>query len=74
MGAFPQQRADVETYLMPDGSCVLFDPRLGEGFTLNVAGGWSGSIATRRSRQRRSRARWRRSCPKNHRRTATGWP
>ena len=38
MGAFPLRRADVETYLMPDGSCVLFDPRLGEGFTLNAAG------------------------------------
>ena len=38
MGAFPLQRADVETYLLPDGSCVLFDPRLGEGFTLNAAG------------------------------------
>jgi hypothetical protein len=38
MGAFPLRRADVETYLMPDGSCVLFDPRLGEGFTLNPAG------------------------------------
>jgi len=38
MGAFPLRRADVETYLLPDGSCVLFDPRLGEGFTLNAAG------------------------------------
>jgi len=38
MGAFPLRRADVETYLMPVGSCVLFDPRLGEGFTLNAAG------------------------------------
>ncbi len=38
MGDFPLRRADVETYLMPDGSCVLFDPRLGEGFTLNAAG------------------------------------
>jgi Coenzyme PQQ synthesis protein D (PqqD) len=38
MGAFPLQRADVETYLMPDGSCVLFDPQAGEGFTLNAAG------------------------------------
>jgi hypothetical protein len=38
MGDYPLQRADVETYLMPDGSCVLFDPRLGEGFTLNAAG------------------------------------
>jgi Coenzyme PQQ synthesis protein D (PqqD) len=38
MGAFPLRRADVETYLMPDGSCVLFDPRLGEGLTLNAAG------------------------------------
>src|SRR6476661_3290069 len=38
MAAFPLRRADVETYLMPDGSCVLFDPRLGEGFTLNAAG------------------------------------
>jgi hypothetical protein len=38
MDDFPLRRADVETYLMPDGSCVLFDPRLGEGFTLNAAG------------------------------------
>ena len=38
MGAFPLRRAEVETYLLPDGSCVLFDPRLGEGFTLNAAG------------------------------------
>jgi len=38
MGAFPLRRADVETYLMPDGSCVLFDPRQGEGLTLNAAG------------------------------------
>ena len=38
MGAFPLQRVDVETYLMPDGSCVLFDPRQGEGLTLNAAG------------------------------------
>jgi hypothetical protein len=36
--SFPLRRADIETYLMPDGSCVLFDPRLGEGFTLNAAG------------------------------------
>jgi hypothetical protein len=38
MGAFPLRRADVETYLMPDGSCVLFDPLQGEGLTLNAAG------------------------------------
>jgi hypothetical protein len=38
MGAFPLRRADVETYLMPDGSCVLFDPVQGEGVTLNAAG------------------------------------
>lgn len=38
MAVFPVRRGDVETYLMPDGSCVLFDPSLGEGFTLNAAG------------------------------------
>jgi Coenzyme PQQ synthesis protein D (PqqD) len=38
MGDYPLQRADVETYLLPDGSCVLFDPRVEEGFTLNAAG------------------------------------
>jgi hypothetical protein len=38
MRAFPLRRADVETYLMPDGSCVLFDPRQGECLTLNAAG------------------------------------
>jgi Coenzyme PQQ synthesis protein D (PqqD) len=38
VSAFPLRRADVETYVLPDGSCVLFDPHLGEGFTLNASG------------------------------------
>ena len=38
MGAFPLRRADVEAYLMPDGSWALFDPCLEEGFTLNATG------------------------------------
>jgi hypothetical protein len=29
MDAFPLRCADVETCLMPNGSCALFDPRLG---------------------------------------------
>lgn len=36
--ARPQRRPDVETHLLPDGTCLLFDPQVGEGFTLNVAG------------------------------------
>lgn len=34
----PRRRPDVETHLLPDGTCLLFDPQGGEGFTLNVAG------------------------------------
>lgn len=36
--ARPQQRPDVETHLLPDGTCLLFDPRCDEGYALNTAG------------------------------------
>ena len=33
-----RQRPEVETHILPDGSCLLFDPISDEGFVLNVAG------------------------------------
>lgn len=35
---YPQQRPDVETHLLPDGTCLLFDPQRDEGYALNAAG------------------------------------
>jgi hypothetical protein len=37
-GARPRQRPDVETHLLPDGSCLLYDPRSERGHTVNAAG------------------------------------
>jgi hypothetical protein len=34
----PRRRPDVETHVLPDGTCLLFDPRGEEGHTLNAAG------------------------------------
>ncbi|MGO8947348.1 MAG: PqqD family protein [Ktedonobacterales bacterium] len=36
--ARPCQRADIETHIMPDGTCLLFDPVANEGRALNAAG------------------------------------
>ena len=33
-----RRRPDVETHLLPDGTCLLFDPRADIGHTLNAAG------------------------------------
>ena len=35
---YPIQRADVETHIMPDGTCLLYDPVSNEGRALNPAG------------------------------------
>lgn len=32
------QRADIETHIMPDGTCLLFDAVANEGRALNAAG------------------------------------
>ena len=34
----PKARADVEAYIVPDGTCFLFDPARDEGFALNQLG------------------------------------
>lgn len=34
----PTRRPDVETYLLPDGTCLLFDPLAAEGHVLSVLG------------------------------------
>lgn len=34
----PRRRPDVETHVLPDGTCLLFDPHGEEGHTLNAAG------------------------------------
>ncbi|HEU5347169.1 MAG TPA: PqqD family protein [Ktedonobacterales bacterium] len=34
----PCRRADIETHLMPDGSCLLYDATTGEAYTLDVVG------------------------------------
>jgi hypothetical protein len=34
----PRQRADIETHIMPDGTCLLFDVVSNEGRALNAAG------------------------------------
>lgn len=34
----PRQRADIETHIMPDGTCLLFDEASNEGRALNAAG------------------------------------
>jgi hypothetical protein len=36
--ANPVRRPDVETFLLPDGSCLLFDSRTEEAHVLNVVG------------------------------------
>ena len=33
-----RQRAAVETHILPDGSCLLFDTATDKGYALNVAG------------------------------------
>jgi coenzyme PQQ synthesis protein D (PqqD) len=35
---YPRQRADIETHIMPDGTCLLFDVVSNEGRALNQAG------------------------------------
>jgi hypothetical protein len=35
---YPRRRADVETHVLPDGTCLLFDPQGNEGYVLNAAG------------------------------------
>ena len=35
---YPLQRADIETHIMPDGTCLLFDVISNEGRALNAAG------------------------------------
>src|SRR5215469_3218559 len=35
---YPRQRADIETHIMPDGTCLLFDVVSNEGRALNAAG------------------------------------
>lgn len=34
----PRQRAGIETHIMPDGTCLLFDAVSNEGRALNAAG------------------------------------
>lgn len=34
----PRRREAIETHLMPDGSCLLYDPDTTEAHTLNVVG------------------------------------
>src|SRR5215469_14886709 len=34
----PRQRTDIETHIMPDGTCLLFDTVSNEGLALNAAG------------------------------------
>ncbi len=36
--AYLLQRADIETHIMPDGTCLLYDPVSNEGRALNAAG------------------------------------
>jgi Coenzyme PQQ synthesis protein D (PqqD) len=33
-----RQRPEIETHILPDGSCLLFDPATDKGYALNVAG------------------------------------
>jgi hypothetical protein len=35
----PRRRPDVEMHVLPDASCLLFDPVPGEGHVLNATGG-----------------------------------
>ena len=35
---FPTRRPEVETHLLPDGTCLLFDPIASEGHVLNAVG------------------------------------
>ncbi|MEO7002061.1 MAG: PqqD family peptide modification chaperone [Ktedonobacterales bacterium] len=35
---YPQARPDVETHVLPDGSCLLFDPITCEGLALSIVG------------------------------------
>lgn len=35
---YVRRRADVETEILPDGSCVLFDPATNNGHVLNASG------------------------------------
>jgi Coenzyme PQQ synthesis protein D (PqqD) len=38
-GNHPRGRPDVEAHLLPDASCLLFDPRTGQGLALTSLGG-----------------------------------
>ena len=35
---YPRRREDVETAILPDGSCLLFDPTTNNGHALNASG------------------------------------
>ncbi len=35
---FPTRRPEVETHLLPDGTCLLFDPIASEGHVLSAVG------------------------------------
>jgi Coenzyme PQQ synthesis protein D (PqqD) len=35
---YVRRRADVETAILPDGSCLLFDPATNNGHALNASG------------------------------------
>lgn len=35
---FPRRRPDVETHVLPDGTCLLFDPIASEGHALTAVG------------------------------------
>ncbi len=37
-GDFPTRRPDVETHVLPDGSCLLFDPLALQGHALSAVG------------------------------------
>ena len=36
--AHPVRRPDLETHILPDGSCLIFDPASNQGRALNAAG------------------------------------
>jgi hypothetical protein len=36
--AFPLRRADIETHVLPDGTCLLFDPETDAGHVLDALG------------------------------------
>jgi hypothetical protein len=35
---YPRQRPDIETHILPDGSCLIFDAVANQGRALNAAG------------------------------------